>query len=95
MAAMRLSLEGALVPASPDWLWLLGVNHGVFQSSQVCLKDTPAVLETIKALLVSTASASFSLSSPFYCSSLPRPLLRQGSSTAVQLTWYLRMALNF
>lgn len=93
MAAMRLSPEGALVPASPDWLWLLGVNHGVFQSSQVCLKDTPAVLETIKALLVSTASLS--LSSPFYCSSLPRPLLRQGSSMAVQLTWYLRMALNF
>lgn len=93
MAVMHLSPEGALVPASPDWLWLLGVNHGVFQSSQVCLKDTPAILETIKALLVN--AAWLSLSSPFYCSSLPHPLLRQGSFIAVQHTWYLRMALNF
>lgn len=43
VAAMHLSPEGALVPASPDWLWLLGVN------SQVCMKDTPAGLETIKS----------------------------------------------
>lgn len=32
-------------------LWLLGVNHGVSRSSQACLKDTPAVLETVKALV--------------------------------------------
>lgn len=50
VAAMHQSPGGAPVPASPDWAVAVGSDSQVFRSSQACLKDTPAVLETIKAL---------------------------------------------